>query len=339
MADEIHIDGMLVTWGERLFYESVKVYKAPAKSVLRMPRIRALHGARPSPRAIREKLRATLKRMPEVTVKITGSGRTIKQIKNHLDYISRNGKKVLEDQDGNLLTDREAICDLRDAWRDGRHGITTDNGTVRETFNLVLSMPPGTDRQAVHDAARDFAAAEFHGNYDYVFVSHDDTRHPHAHLVVKAMGYDGKRLNPRKADLQRWRESFATKLREHGIEANATKRQARGIAGFSRQKDVIAAEREGRVLPHYHDRENLRKNTLSEKTVATHSYVLQNYRKLAEALQFSPDVEDRKLAIGIVDFVKNMSIEALLEAKKPRHERTQNRAKNVQELSKDEKSR
>ena len=145
-------------------------------------------------------------------MKITGTGKHIKQIKDHLDYISRNGEKTLEDQDGNLVNGREAIRDLRDAWRDGRHGITTDNGTVRESFNLMLSMPPGTSRDGVHRAVRDFAAGEFRGQYDYVFVSHDDTSHSHAHLLVKAVGYDGKRLNPRKADLQRWRETFATKL-------------------------------------------------------------------------------------------------------------------------------
>ncbi len=48
--------------------------------------------------------------------------------------------------------------------------------------------------------------------------------HPHVHLTVKAAGLDGVRLNPRKADLQRWREGFAEALREHGIEATTTSR-------------------------------------------------------------------------------------------------------------------
>lgn len=30
--------------------------------------------------------------------------------------------------------------------------------------------------------------------------------HPHVHLTVKAADLDGVRLNPRKADLQRWRD-------------------------------------------------------------------------------------------------------------------------------------
>lgn len=38
----------------------------------------------------------------------------------------------------------------------------------------------------------------------------------------------GKRLNPRKADLHRWRETFAEKLRGHGVEAEASRQATRG---------------------------------------------------------------------------------------------------------------
>ena len=42
--------------------------------------------------------------------------------------------------------------------------------------------------------------------------------HPHVHLVVKAEHeYGGPRLNPRKADLQRWRERFAEYMTELGV--------------------------------------------------------------------------------------------------------------------------
>lgn len=315
MADMIYVDGMLVTWGERLFWGTVKPRKGTSTPAFRFPSSSAAGSSpRPSPKAIRDKLRATLRRVPEVNVKISGAGRDIRQIKNHLDYISRNGEKVLEDQDGNELADREAIRDLRDTWRDGRHGITTDNGTVRESFNIILSMPPGTRREGVHHAVRDFAAGEFGGRYDYVFVSHDDTRHPHAHLLVKAVGYDGKRLNPRKADLQRWRETFAAKLREHGIEANATKKPTRGITKHPKQRGVIAAERARRPLPSYRDRENNPNNPYTDKARETHSRVILNYRKLAEALQVSPDPADRKLAVDIVHFVKEMPVLRGLEA-------------------------
>ena len=48
------------------------------------------------------------------------------------------------------------------------------------------------------------------------------------HLVVKAMGEDGKRLNIRRETLRGWRGEFARHLRAQGVAANATPRQVRG---------------------------------------------------------------------------------------------------------------
>ncbi len=41
---------------------------------------------------------------------------------------------------------------------------------------------------------------------------------------MKVAGFNGIRLNPRKADLQRGREGFVEALREQGIEATTTSR-------------------------------------------------------------------------------------------------------------------
>ena len=61
--------------------------------------------------------------------------------------------------------------------------------------------------------------------------------HPHVHLVVKAEHeYGGRRLNPRKADLQRWRERFAEYLTELGVSPTATRREDRGLVE-DRQED------------------------------------------------------------------------------------------------------
>ena len=57
----------------------------------------------------------------------------------------------------------------------------------------------------------------------------------HVHLAVKAVDPDGARLNPRKTDLQHWRETFAEKLREQSIDANPTPRKARGVAQKAEQ--------------------------------------------------------------------------------------------------------
>ena len=314
MADKIYVDGMLMHWGADLFHGRVKPKKGSVRDMLKAPKgNRSGNSYKPmSADAVRQKLRDTFRKVPEVNVKITGSGKHMRQIKAHLDYISRNGDLALEDQDGNLVTGKEAVRDLRDTWRDGRHVIPDAEGTKRETFNIVLSMPPGTDRLGVNNAVRDFARDEFGGRFDYVFVSHDDTDHPHAHLAVKAQGYDARRLNPRKADLQRWRQSFAEKLREHGIEANATTRRTRGVTKHSRKKGVIEAERAGRPLKHYRDPNVNPNNPRASKTRGTHGQVLRSYKGIAEALQQSAQPEDHRLAVELVKFVASMPLERQL---------------------------
>ena len=86
----------------------------------------------------------------------------------------------------------------------------------------MLSMPRGTDPESVLFAAREFAKIEF-ADDRYVMVRHDHQANSHVHLTVKAKSRNGKRLNPRKADLRRWREVFAEQLRERGIDAEATR--------------------------------------------------------------------------------------------------------------------
>src|SRR5215212_6766934 len=61
-------------------------------------------------------------------------------------------------------------------------------------------------------------------------VLHAHQANPHVHISVRAESMHGKRLNPRKADLQRWRETFAEKLRGRGIDAEATRQATRGAS-------------------------------------------------------------------------------------------------------------
>lgn len=88
----------------------------------------------------------------------------------------------------------------------------------------MLSIPAGTNAELLKKAVREFAHVELAG-YRYVMVLHKHQANPHVHLNVKAEAIFGKRLNPRKVDLHRWRETFAEKLRGWGIDAEATRRQ------------------------------------------------------------------------------------------------------------------
>lgn len=163
----------------------------------------------------------------EVMVKITGFGKGAAHVKAHLDYISRNGKVELENDRGEMLTGKE---DVKALFKDWEKSFSDDGGRhKRDTMHMVLSMPETTDPESVRNAVREFTRSAFSKNHEYVFALHTDEPHPHCHVTVKCLGFDGKRLNPKKADLQEWREKFAEKLRDQGVEAEASPRRSRGV--------------------------------------------------------------------------------------------------------------
>jgi hypothetical protein len=192
--------------------------------------------------SVRQKLQAIARRSPEVMVKVSGASRGFGHLRAHFSYISRDGQIELEDQDGQVMNGPDGLAEVRADWQSAypipeeRRGDETEDRDVRrrEAFHLVLSMPAGTAEIALKRAVREFAAEEFSG-YQYVMALHTPTTdpdpepspHPHVHLTIKARGLSGVRLNPRKVDLQRWRERFAARLRDQGLDASATRRQVR----------------------------------------------------------------------------------------------------------------
>ena len=305
-------DGVFVDWGERADYGSVKGRKG--KNV-RGGRAAAKTPPKRTGPATREKIARTVRKTPEVVVKISGGGKNMRHIKSHMDYISRHGDVPLEDEQGNIHQGKGDVRDLRDAWRLSGIGIPDEGERRKEAFNIVLSMPAGTDRASVTAAAREFARTEF-PMHQYAFAEHDDEKHSHVHLVVKAGAFDGTRLNPRKSDLGRWRETFAQHLREQGIEANATQRRTRGVVQKGERQAVrsIEVERGGEARVTTAQREDIRKEIAGEamhanphaaKIIATRQRTVKAYGDLARTLA-TGSAEDRRLAMEIVAFVKQM---------------------------------
>lgn len=296
---KIYIDAMLVNWGDRLFQEPLRHARAPRLS-------RA--GLRDEATSMRAQIARTLRRTPEVMVKITNkaaSAQGMGAVRRHLRYISRNGRVELEDQNGDRIAGVEALRDLTQAWQLGGWGIP-ESSTRREVFNVLLSMPPGTDRRAVRDAARDFAAQEFGDGRAYVFAAHDDEAHPHVHLSVQVRGPDGRRLNPRRKDLQRWRERFAEQLREHGVDANATPRRARGVTQRYPKPAVVHMIARGET-PRYW--KPLPADTQRDAGWVAHGGVFAAWREMAYAMARSRAREDRAMAVEMAYFVGGMPVQ------------------------------
>jgi type IV secretory pathway VirD2 relaxase len=177
----------------------------------------------------RARLARVANRAPEVMVKVTSRTRDGAHLRAHLDYISRNGQLELEGPDGALVVGKREVADLARDWAAAAAADSHRRANSPVSLSVVLSMPAGTNEIALRDAVRAFAAETFADQHDYVFTLHTDTPRPHVHLSVCARGRDGERLNPKKADLEAWRQTFAQALRDRGVEAEATPRRARGI--------------------------------------------------------------------------------------------------------------
>jgi hypothetical protein len=220
------IDG----WFEKGF--RVRAQRA-AKTASR-DRVRARSGVSPAPsggvkfskNAKAKNAISVIRKAPEVMVKITGSSSGLAGVKNHLDYISRNGDVELTNEGGESLHGR---ADLKALQQQLKASQVPNESSKREFLHVLFSMPPGTPEKAMKQAVADFCKEEF-GNRRYVAAMHDDTDHTHVHVCVSTRDMDRAdepRLSPRKADLFRWRQGFADKLRENGIDAAASERRHR----------------------------------------------------------------------------------------------------------------
>jgi hypothetical protein len=187
-----------------------------------------------------ETILRTVRRAPEVMVKVLTRGATTsKAAVAHLAYLDRKGEFEIETDDGEKLVGAKAAQAIVDGWdldlEDGKtmesEGRKANHRKPRLVHKLIFSMPPGTPPEKVLGAIRMFAREEFALRNRYAMVLHTDEPHPHVHVVVKAIGEDGERLNIKKPTLRRWRHEFARRMREQGIDANATERGARGKAG------------------------------------------------------------------------------------------------------------
>ncbi len=292
MSQRTNIDGVLLQWGDRLFYPGNRIVHVSPP-----PRLRGLTTQQRAA-AIRARIEATVRRAPQVMVKVTGGGRGMKAIAAHFRYISKNGRLDIENERGEPLRGKDSVRELAEDWRYGG-SLIDEVGDRREAYNIMLSMPRGTDPLIVQRAAREFAQAEL-ADHKYVMVLHDHQANPHVHISVRAESRHGRRLNPRKADLHRWRETFAEKLRGYGVEAEATRQATRGR---NRNYDPLwrlKAREEGRL----HTARPATKSSAQAGT--TRAEAVEAWMHIGRALALSGDPADRQLARSIATFIQEM---------------------------------
>lgn len=269
-----------------------------------------------------EQIRRTVKRAPEVMVKVLGrNSNDLKAAARHFDYIGRKGELELETDDGERLQGRvgqslieDWDLDIDEARRQGDLKATVGRKLPKLVHKVVFSMPAGTPPEKVLVGVRNFAREEFGLQHRYAFVLHTDEPHPHVHLVLKAVSERGVRLNIKKATLRHWRSEFARNLRLQGISANATERAVRAEARINKIDGAFRAEQRG-TSTRMRDRTeltafelasgNLRPEPGKQVLLRTRKEVERGWRALAEVLNGDGQ---RQLAADISRFIGEMPV-------------------------------
>jgi hypothetical protein len=281
-------DMELQKWGRMLFAHAKPGPRHPSRGV----RV-------PTPDAVRREVRLAVRRAPQVMVKVTGGGRGMAVIRAHMNYIDREGDGLI-DQDGEWHQGREARRAIACQW--AREGTPIpERSDRREAFNIMWSMPAGTDSKKLLGAVQARAARQFAG-HKYVMALHTHQANPHVHLLVRAESDLGVRLNPRKADLHEWRMEFAAELRQRGIAAAASRQAARGVVKNYLSIWQVKAQGEGRLRnqrPSHKD---------SQVARDTRADARRAWTAVAETLARSDRWEDRDLVRHVLEFVNTMPV-------------------------------
>jgi hypothetical protein len=264
----------------------------------------------------------TVNRVPEVMVKMLNQGGTgLRSVGRHVDYLDRDGELEIHTDEGERLKGRDASAALIDDWdlaiEEGRRTAELKPRLMRKSPKLVhkilFSMPPGTPPEKVLGAVKTFAREEFATKHRYAMVLHTDEPHPHVHMVVKALGEDGTRLNVRRDTLRYWRREFARHLRAHGVPANATERAVRGKANLQKGDGIYRATARGestffrtRVeeIARKLGAEDLRRDD-PQKTILlkTRQQVVKGWQEIAESLA---EQNRTDLALAVRAFVDRL---------------------------------
>jgi MobA/VirD2-like, nuclease domain len=251
-------------------------------------------GPRSLSRSQREYVERTVRRTPEVVVKVSGGARTLAGVEQSIRYVGRGGKLGLESDTGDRLGMKGFESDLVRDWnldlearaRYTQRSIRVPRKPPKLVHNLIFSMPPGTSPQLLLKAVRKLARTEFGSDHRHALVLHTDEPHPHVHVIVKAMSEQGERLNIRKATLRQWRQEFAANLRELGVAANATERAVRGQGRTSMPDGIYRAAQRGESS--YVRDWNRRADTAAsskETLVRTREHVVDGWRAVSARLR------------------------------------------------------
>ena len=260
----------------------------------------------------------TARRAPEVMVRITGRQHGGGHVLANFAYISRLGHGAVQDfalytSDGEIIRDGREMQDLAQDWHEWEMGDEARRKGAT-SLSMILSMPSGTDPERLKAAALDFAREEF-ANRSWVASLHVDRDHPHVHVTFARRDHDGRRFHPNRDDLFRYRQRFAQKLRDRGIEANATPVKARGLdakhehiaARKVREKGGIPRIDQGRIERAQRLREAGRADPVRALLERRQATVRSAYEGSIVELRASSSIVNQTVANSLQRFIDGMA--------------------------------
>ncbi|WP_216681629.1 MobP1 family relaxase [Campylobacter novaezeelandiae] len=169
----------------------------------------------------------------EVVVKITSGSKNLQALSKHLDYISRKGNVELITNDFDKYVGEDEVFEVKKIFKNEGSPIPLYKEGAKEkrhTINMVFSMKEhSTTPKEKLQQATITALKRIYPNNLFVLAFHGDTDNPHCHICLKVADKNGKRINPKKADLANLRAEFAKALNELGVEAKATNKKQREV--------------------------------------------------------------------------------------------------------------
>lgn len=163
----------------------------------------------------------------QVVVKITSSSTNFNALTSHIRYISRNGSLEVITSENEIYKGRENIKKIAQTFNDAAYTIPTENDIFtnslkekRETLNMVFSMKDyaNASTNQIRTAAIETIKQKYPNNH-FVIAMHNDTDNPHCHLSLRIVDCFGKRIQPKKKDLDDLRKNFALELNKLGVSA------------------------------------------------------------------------------------------------------------------------
>ena len=137
-------------------------------------------GPRSSSRSQREYIERTVRRTPEVVIKVSGGARTLAGVEQSVRYVSRRGKLEMESDAGDRLgmkgfesaLVRDWNLDLEARARYTQRSIRVPRKPPKLVHNLIFSMPPGTPPRLLLKAVRKLARTQFGSDHRHALVLH-----------------------------------------------------------------------------------------------------------------------------------------------------------------------